>query len=391
MPLALWAIHRIFEKGSARWGVLAGTLLCLQVLSCLYYGAFLGIMVAALALLLAVIEPRQATRAFAPLCIAAVLPAALTVAYARPYMENAREFGMRDPGEIARFSAQLASYITAPPQNWVWGWTAFRFEGNELRLFPGLVATVLAVFALLHQPRRRLVWIYVAMTAIATALSLGLNGPGYRWLYAHVWVLGAFRAPARFSILACCGLAVLAGLGFEYLDRVASAARVRTALLVTVLVAVGIECGSWPMYLMDVPAPRPVPEVYAFLKAPARPVIIELPTPLSFEYMYWSTTHWSPLVNGYSGYEPADYAETMTRMRTFPDDEAIARLRQLDVRYILVHEAYYSSQEYIALMLRIIQRPELVANGKYRDWVGWTQVFALKRETTTRASAGHEN
>src|SRR5207302_1060757 len=31
MPLALWAVHRLFETGSIRDGVLVGVLLCLQV------------------------------------------------------------------------------------------------------------------------------------------------------------------------------------------------------------------------------------------------------------------------------------------------------------------------------------------------------------------------
>jgi hypothetical protein len=102
--------------------------------------------------------------------------------------------------------------------------------------------------------------------------------------------------------------------------------------------------------------------------------------------MYLSATHWNPLVNGYSGYEPPDYTETMTRMETFPDDEAIARLRKLDVRYILVHEAFYTSKNYTALMLRLLGRRELVAHGRYRDWAGWTYLFELDRAATTRAS-----
>jgi hypothetical protein len=379
MPLTLWAVHRVFESGSVRTGVLAGGLLSLQVLSCMYYGAFLGIMVTTLAVLLAVAQPRQAARAVLPLGIAAIVAAVVAGAYALPYMANARVLGMRNPADVSRFSAHLASYITAPPQNWVWGWTASRFDGNELHLFPGLVAAVLAGVALMHRSRRRMVWIYVAMTAIAAALSLGLNGPVYRWLYAHVWILGGFRAPARFSILACCALAVLAGFGFEYLERLVSATRVRQGVLVAVLVAVGLECGSGPMYLFDVPAPSPVPDVYRFIKTLDRSVIIELPMFLSGEYMYWSTFHWHPLVNGYSGYEPPDYEKTTTLMKAFPDDEAIARLRHLDVRYVLVHESFYTGDAATALLVRTLQRPDLVPHGKYKDWQGWTHIFELTR------------
>ena len=280
MPLTMWAVHRVFESGSIRLGVVAGALLCLQVLSSMYYGAFLGIMIAVLSVLLALVQPRQAVRALAPLAIAAIMAAAATAVYAQPYMENARSLGMRDLGDVSRFSAHLASYVTAPPTNWLWGWTASRFDGNELRLFPGLVTIVLSVLAL-AQPRRRIVWVYLAMAAIAAALSLGLNGPVYRWLYEHVWVFGGFRAPARFSILACCALAVSGR------DRV----RIPPA---------DCFCGAHPagsvgrgaggsrarvrfmaMYLVELPPRAPVPDVYKFLSARDRAVIMELPTFLS--------------------------------------------------------------------------------------------------------------
>jgi hypothetical protein len=250
------------------------------------------------------------------------------------------------------------------------------FEGDELQLFPGLVAVVLAVLALARRPRR-MTWIYLALTALAALLSLGWNEPIYPWLYAHVWVLGGFRAPARFAILVCCGLAVLAGFGFDYLQQVASPSRLRRAVFVTALVAIGIECGSLPMYLRDVP--ETVPDVYKFLKTLDRSVIIELPDSWGPFYMYWSTTHWHPLVNGFSGFAPADYEETMKLMQTFPDDEAIARLRRLDVRYVLVHESFYPNKKYTELMLEVLRKPELIPHGRYRDWVGWTHLFELDR------------
>ena len=78
---------------------------------------------------------------------------------------------------------------------------------------------------------------------------------------------------------------------------------------------------------------------------------------------------------------PPDYQKTALLMSTFPDDEAIARLRLLDVKYILVHEAFYPSKDYTTLMLDVLKRPELIPHGKYRDWVGWTQLFELQSAT----------
>ena len=59
------------------------------------------------------------------------------------------------------------------------------------------------------------------------------------------------------------------------------------------------------------------------------------------QYEYWSSTHWKPLINGYSGYTPAQYVETMSEMLTFPDDRSIGRLQLLKVRYIVVHQNFF--------------------------------------------------
>jgi hypothetical protein len=375
MPLTLWALHRVFDEGSIRQGFMAGAFLALQLLSCVYYGVFLGIIVAAFVPLVALSRRGRTKPVLIALCVGAVVPAVVAIAYGTLYVSNVQVAGTRDPGEISSFSAYLSSYITAPAGNWLWGWTGGRFEGDERQLFPGLAAVVLALWSFTARRRLRDGLVYLAITALAVELSLGLNGSLYRWLHDHIWALGGFRAPARFGILAMCGLAVLSGFGYESLQRVTKAPR---AALIIVLVAIGMECSSSPVQLDDVPARTP--DVYRFLGLADRGVVVELPIVegyLNPTYMFWSTKHWHPLVNGYSGFKPLDYAETLQRMRTFPDDAAIARLRQLDVRYILVHETYFREKERTRLLLALARRPELVAGGSYRDWIGQTRVFEL--------------
>ena len=378
MPLALWGVHRIYESGALRYGALTGAFLGLQLISCMYYGAFLGILVGALAVLLAIAQPRLVRAAAGPLLLGAALPAAVIFIYGQPYLANARELGTRGPGEIAGFSAQLISYVTAPEGNWLWGSTATRFHGEELRLLPGATAAALALAAFFHRSRR-MVWIYAALTALAFELSLGFNGWLYRWLYGHIWVFEAFRAPARLAILVCCALSVLAAFGVQYLQARAPGTRWRRTVLIAALVFVAVESGSAPMRLLAVP--RAVPDVYKVLKSLDPSVVIEFPIvdwDLTPFYMYWSAAHWDPLVNGYSGYRPADYAATLDYMQTFPDDESIWRLRELHVRYILVHGFFYKPSDYADLLLQAAQRPDLIPHGAFRDWAGQTQIFELK-------------
>ena len=392
MPLTFWAVHRTFEGGSIRHGLLAGALLVLQAISCLYYGVYLAIVASVLAALLGATRPRVAAGAAGRLAVGAAIAAVALVPYIWPYVENARLLGPRDPGEIANFSAQLASYVAAPQQNWFWGWTGQRFSGNELRVFPGAVAVTLALLGLAQRPRR-LAWIYAGLTALAVEMSLGLNGWLYSWLVAHVWALRGFRAPARFAILASCCLALVAAFGFQRLEQLAPA-RVKRVLFAAVLVAIALDTGSISLPSTGISAD--VPSVYRMLARMDPAVVIELPIAdwgASPVYMFWSTRHWKPLVNGYSGYIPPDYDETVARMRTFPDAASLARLEQLDVRYIVVHESFYKRAEYTNLMLRLARLPQVVGVGRFSDWSGGAQLFkfrpdAARVDPLQRASSG---
>jgi hypothetical protein len=66
-------------------------------------------------------------------------------------------------------------------------------------------------------------------------------------------------------------------------------------------------------------------------------------------------------------------------METFPDDESIARLRELNVRFIVVHHSGYDDDEYNTLRQRMWDRPELVSAGEYRDPMGKAQLFELRQ------------
>ena len=379
MPLSMWGVHRAFDRGSVRSGLWAGLWLALQVLSCVYYGVFLGMIVAALAVLLAMARPDRAIRGMRALAVGAIIPALVIAVYSQPYLANAKTLGPRARWDIELFSAHAASYISAPQENWLWGWTAWRFSGNELHLFPGAIAIGLAAAALVLRPSR-LVWIYLAIVGLAAELSLGLNGPLYRWLYLHVSLFSGFRAPARFSILACCGLAVLGGFGFQALQRLVPGFQSRRVLLVVTLVVLGLEFGSAPMRLE--PISTDVPDGYKFLRTQYPSVLVELPFEdweLAPDFMYWSTYHRNPLVNGYSGYQPRSYTETTERMRTFPDEPSVDRLKELGVRYVVLHEYYFKAREYTRLMTAIAARPDLILVGRFRDLAGSMQIFELRR------------
>ena len=217
MPLTLWAIHRAYNEASLRFGALAGVLLWLQMLSSVYYGAFLVVIGATLALLLAATEPRRARcgrpgRSVSARWSAAVLtaPYAIPYIYEHPRARAARSWRGR---ELQRAIRQLRRRHRE--QNWLWGWTSFEYPGNELHLFPGLAAIALAVHRV-HQGSAAIARIYFAHArdrrcAVVRAVTGGSTA-------------GCTRTSARCRvsvrrrgspIFACCALAMLAGFGFQ--------------------------------------------------------------------------------------------------------------------------------------------------------------------------------
>jgi hypothetical protein len=381
VPLAFWAVHRTVDEASWRHGALAGVFLWLQVLSCVYYGIFLAIAMTALAIVLILVRRQKSAIAIAWLAVGAGVAFALTLPYARPYLENLRLLGSRSVDEVAAFSARPVNYLATPSQNWVWGWTSDRFGASELRLFPGAIATVLAALAFVKAPRK-MAWAYLVVCIVAVELSLGINGHLYRWLLPYVHALNALRSPSRAAIIAFGALAVLASIGFAGLEAQLRTRGLRTAVLASVIALLAIEYGSAPLSLTEV-SDKPS-SLDRALRGIGPGVMIELPVPALDRlpghdaiYERWSINHWHPLVNGYSGYYPAHYFVTMDRMRRFPDALSMARLEALSVRYIVVHRAFFDREDYETLIRRMIATPRLTVKGRFYDPAGEADLFEL--------------
>lgn len=110
------------------------------------------------------------------------------------------------------------------------------------------------------------------------------------------------------------------------------------------------------------------PPIYRSLEAIQGPgALVELPiyrgdrAPDNAPYMLASTTHWRPLVNGFSGFRPSHFDQMAQLVGTFPSPLALARLRDLDVRYVMVHTAAYRRPDPIREALqRVDERRNLV-------------------------------
>jgi hypothetical protein len=375
MPLAFLAIHHVFEKPTWRAGLLAGVFLWLQILSSVYYGVFLAMVCVVLTAAMALVHRDNTPRALVRLAAGGAVAAVLTLPYAWPYL-HASQTMLRAPAEINTYSANLWNYFASAPQSALWGWTSEKFGGPEFSLFPGAAAILLALAAVFNR-HRKIVVVYAALTFVALELSLGLNGHLYAWLSEQVQALRGLRSPSRFGIVVSMTMAAMAGFGAQTLKDLATRTASRVVQFVTpaLIILVAVESSTSGMTLAPVPLETGDDRsVYIAIRRIGPGPVVEMPLPKLYAlpghepmYMLWSIAHWNPLVNGYSGYYPPEYSQTVVRTEHFPDDQSIAQLTNLGIRYVVVHRAYYDDDSYRALIGRITERKELIPLGTFVD------------------------
>lgn len=219
-----------------------------------------------------------------------------------------------------------------------------RLRGAHALRSPIVLAALLALLAL-----------WLSLGPVVETRGRALPGLGlYAVLYDHVPGFEGLRVPARYSMVAAMFLSVVAGAG-----AAAVLARTRRRAAALALTSALVLADAWfvPMPLnltwgdgAVVPPPRiepadDAPAVYHVLaKMPPGSVVAEFPfgdAAWDLRYVYYSTVHWHPLVNGYSGVFPPSYARRaalLQRVGAYPE-EAWRALREAGTTHVVVHTA----------------------------------------------------
>jgi hypothetical protein len=373
MPLTLLAVHTAIERGSLRNGAAAGFLFAAQTLSCIYYGVFFAtVLVAFTIVMIAGLPTRHTRRGVLALTIAIVVASAPVAAYMMPYRTARVTVGERVAGEVQIYSAGPKHYLATTPENLLYGRFADEVGRAEKRLFPGLIALSLAVVAL-WPPFSRTRIAYLVALLLAVDLSFGTNGITYDWLREYVLPYRGLRVPARAGGVVLLMIAVLAGFGWARLERSRGVFGRLTSWPVgtVLLVAVVLEYVAMPQRLIAAPTHPDSVDAWLSTQKDDGPVI-ELPTPDEHalpghdaEFMYRSTFHWHPTVNGYSGNVPDSYVEVLRGMRSFPSDSSLGLLRRLGVRYVVVHQRLYGSDRYREVLAALDKRSDVVKQQSF--------------------------
>jgi hypothetical protein len=253
-----------------------------------------------------------------------------------------------------------------------------------------------AMWRWLQQPAA----ILALITMFGAAMSLGtrisakgrvvLESAPYGFFYRFVPGFDGLRVPSRFGMVVAFGLAALAALGVAAIRderRRSRLALVAGALIAVEFLAVPLPInGNSTTYERPGLAPLPAsvgagasaPPVYRFVASLAAPAaILELPfgePAFDLRYMFYSTLHWKPLVNGYSGGAPADYALLDTSLQdvSTQPDRAWRALVDSKATHVIVHEAFYTGETGPRISNWIRRR-----GGREVAEFGSDQVFAL--------------
>ena len=379
-PWAFWALQRTIETGAVRYGVATGAFVALQLLSSIYYGVFLAVLLPLVTVVQLIgRDRRQALAVLKRLAAGAALAIVVAALYAVPYLRTSARVGDRGRNEVTAYSARPRDYLVATSSNVLYG---SRSRGQpERRLFPGFVAPLLALVGLLLNGRRPAIVACVVGGVAAFDLSLGMYGVMYPLFYEHLGIFQSLRAPARASIFCLLFLGVLAAHGCGELLRTLRPVRqgVVAVLLVGVLLA-----EYWVAPIGLVPHANRAPALYAWLAAQPDGVVAEFPMPTTSSlpgrdpvYAYMSTFHWKPLVNGYSGYYPRRYLGGLDALAQFPSPRAIAHLRNTGVAYVVVHADAYPPAT-LQHMLGVLTESGLRALGQFEDGAGRATVFTTR-------------
>jgi hypothetical protein len=344
LPWSMWAFHRFAERPSPSRGVALGASMAATAIFCGYYGVFVVLMVGFAVLVTATSRGLWSSRRFwVGLAAGAVVAGGIVAPAFLPYVTLQRVQGFRRALDEARlYSSNWSDYFASAAHAHDW-MLAFLPRWVEVA-FPGFVAALLGIagaWIAWTRDQRETLAIYGGLVALALWASFGPAGGLYSALYHAVPLFAWLRVPARFALIVIFGLTVLAGFGVSAIARRTP----RPSLATSALTLVAVIELLVPSNLREMDGFEPVYRALATL--PLAPVI-EMPFylegmfQLHSKYMLYSTTHWMPLVNGYSDYIPPDFVARAPALAAFPSREALAALEPLKVRYAVFHMYGYN-------------------------------------------------
>ena len=358
LPFSMLAFHRLADRPSALRGVALGAIMAAQALSCGYYGVFVVLMVAYASVVTAAARGIWTDRRYlSALAVAALVSVAIVAPAFMPYLALEKVGFNRDLASARFYAPNLSAYLASSSYAHAWMLDIIPRWRNEVA-FPGFVLTVFGVagvWVARSTRRSELLAIYGGLTVLTFWASFGPAAGLYTVLYDTVPGFGLLRAPGRFCVVVALGLAVFAGVAVaRLLERVPRATAIGCGLALLTAMELKVP--------LNLPEAQPVETVYRVLATLPRGAVIEMPFFYPAvglfqhtKYMVASTTHWMPLVNGYSDYIPPDFYDHVMTLAPFPSRDGFKVLEPGRVRYAVFHLYGYNDENRRDVVARLEQ------------------------------------
>lgn len=387
LPLALWLLFKVLDGRRVGLAALLGAVNAALILSALYYGAIYAVSVLVIvAGYVLHTRLRPGPGLVRALGVTAAVTAALVLPAAVPYLRAQDDAGLKRPLEPA-YGLNLVDVVTPALGSRLYDG---RLPSNddpdnvEHRFFPGFVTLALASGGLvvlaagavgrrrsdgpadpeeaeaeagedsLRTPDRRVYLVLLcAAGLVALVLAVGPTVAGqpapYRLLHRYVPGFNGIRVTSRLAVVTLLAGAMLAAWGFHALASRMRAWRPAAAMALSIAVpAVMLVEAQVDLPWARLPRPASQLAVYRALDELPPGAAVELPMAdprvdgaqwafVESPRMVYATIDWHPRVNGYSGFIPPDYLVNINAFNAFPAPEALARAREIGVRYVILH------------------------------------------------------
>lgn len=368
IPLAFLLLHRAVDRGSIVDGLRTGLMVIAQVLSCLYYAVYLSMSLTVIGPLLVRWRDRDRGRVLTGLAAGAIAAVVCTIVYLQPLLAIRKDVLPRELSETTTYSATLASYLSTPEGNRLYGELTNAVGGPELRLFPGLAAIVLVTGALLRP--QRITIVYLVLLLFAVIASLGVNAPFFMAMRGASELVTMLRVPARFGAVVLCAVGVLAAFGAAAFLRTLKTPRARIIATCAFAAVMLVEYST----ALELERVHPPGLVYRWLATLPPGPVAELPMPRpnnlpgnDAKREYYSSVHWFPLLNGYSGYYPITHHALLFHISVFPKGDWIDILLGRGTRYFIVHAREMYPGPLADTLGRLESHPNIRNLGRFPD------------------------
>jgi hypothetical protein len=347
IPFCMLAFHRLVDRPTAGRAAALGVLISFTALTCAYYGIFAALMIG-LGTFVYATSRRQwrSGEYWVGIALAAFTAIGVTLPFFLPYLQVQGEGGfVRTLDDARQYSANLQAWGASAA--WAHRWWLPAIAGYNEVLFPGIITLLLGavgMWAMRRVPDTLTLYLLIAVFAFWS--SFGPDAGLYRVFYETIPIFSFLRAPSRMGIMVTLSLVVFAAAGMRLL--LAQVSR-RIAVAAAVSVIAALELTAAPLNQFRVA--EPFPPAYRILATLPPGAVAEFPYwyerhdfPRHAYYMLNSTTHWKPLINGYSDHIPADFRQSVLSLSSFPSRESFAILARAGARYVVFHLDMYNTR-----------------------------------------------